>query len=515
MSEAEKAAAGATDAAPDKAEGAAEGAAEGGDDFVDPWTVSSKSDKGIDYEKLIKKFGSSSIDDELLERMVKISGKPVHHFLRRRVFFSHRDMHKVLNDVEAGKPFYLYTGRGPSSTSMHLGHLIPFIFTKWLQETFDVPLVIQLTDDEKYLWKDLKLEETKRLAMDNAKDIIALGFDLNKTFIFSDFNHIGGAFYENMLEVMRHVTFNQVRGIFGFDGSTNIGKIMFPAVQATPSFSSSFPFIFGKGRKDVTCLIPCAIDQDPYFRMTRDVAPTLKCKKPALLHSTFFPALQGAQTKMSASDDNSSIFLTDTPKQVKSKINKHAFSGGGQSVEEHRANGGNCDVDISYQYLTFFLEDDDKLEQIRRDYSSGKMLTGELKKELIDVITPILEKHQMARKSLTDDDVLAFMKPRPLKWNKPINLKIDPKLKPLSAESLAKLDAVLSEESYVVAKSLFSDADVLLYQHVYKNDTKEVGKFVNVQRWKSHVTNLLKDDDVTPQKVAKDVIKGVKSKFAL
>ena len=104
--------------------------------------------------------------------------------------------------------------------------------------------------------------------------------------------HIGGAFYENMIDIMKRVTFNQVKGIFGFDGSSNIGKIMFPAVQAAPSFSSSFPFIFG-GKKDVTCLIPCAIDQDPYFRMTRDIAPVLKFKKPALLHSTFFPALQG------------------------------------------------------------------------------------------------------------------------------------------------------------------------------------------------------------------------------
>lgn len=86
-------------------------------------------------------------------------------------------MHKVLDDVEKGKPFFLYTGRGPSSDAMHMGHLIPFIFTKWLQETFDVPLVIQLTDDEKFLWKDMKKDETKRLAMENAKDIIALGMD--------------------------------------------------------------------------------------------------------------------------------------------------------------------------------------------------------------------------------------------------------------------------------------------------------------------------------------------------
>ena len=90
-------------------------------------------------------------------------------------------MHKVLDDVEKGKPFYLYTGRGPSSTAMHMGHLIPFIFTKWLQETFDVPLVIQLTDDEKFLWKDLKKDEAKKLAMENAKDIIALGKNIFST----------------------------------------------------------------------------------------------------------------------------------------------------------------------------------------------------------------------------------------------------------------------------------------------------------------------------------------------
>ena len=60
--------------------------------------------------------------------------------------------------------------------------------------------------------------------------------------------------------------------------------------------------------------------KDPYFRMTRDVAPRLGFHKPALLHSTFFPALQGPQSKMSASDPTSSIFLTDTPKEIKHKV---------------------------------------------------------------------------------------------------------------------------------------------------------------------------------------------------
>ncbi|CAG2061754.1 unnamed protein product, partial [Timema podura] len=125
-------------------------------------------------------------------------------------------------------------------------------------------------------------------------------------------------FYRNMVRVAKCVTFNQVKGIFGFGDSDPIGKISFPAVQATPSFSSSFPFIFGKA--NIPCLIPCAIDQDPYFRMTRDVAPKLGYHKPALLHSVFFPALQGARTKMSGSDPNSSISLRDTPKQIKNKM---------------------------------------------------------------------------------------------------------------------------------------------------------------------------------------------------
>ncbi|KAG0713165.1 Tryptophan--tRNA ligase, cytoplasmic [Chionoecetes opilio] len=294
------------------------------EDIVTPQSVQASSNKGIDYDKLVDRFGSSRIDSALLEKFERITGHKPHRFLRRNIFFSHRDMHRILDAVEAGKKFFLYTGRGPSSTAMHIGHLIAFIMTKWLQDVFDVPLVIQLTDDEKYLWqkdatkKDNTLEHYHSLSSENAKDIIALGFDVNKTFIFSDVEFVGGDFYSNVLKVQKHVTFNQVKGIFGFDDSSSIGVIMFPAIQAAPSFSSSFPFIFGN-KKDVPCLIPCGIDQDPYFRMTRDVAPKIGFQKPALLHSTFFPALHGASSKMSASDPTSSIYLTDTANQIKKK----------------------------------------------------------------------------------------------------------------------------------------------------------------------------------------------------
>lgn len=60
--------------------------------------------------------------------------------------------------------------------------------------------------------------------------------------------------------------------------------------------------------------------------MTRDVTPRLGCVKPALIHSVFFPALQGASTKMSASDNNSAIFLTDTPKQIANKVKTRNYT---------------------------------------------------------------------------------------------------------------------------------------------------------------------------------------------
>jgi len=117
---------------------------------------------------------------------------------------------------------------------------------------------------------------------------------------------------------------------------------------------------------------------------------------------------------MSASDTNTAIFLTDTAKQIKNKVNKHAFSGGQATVEEHRQLGGNCEIDTSYQWLRFFLEDDERLEQLRKGYTSGEVLTGELKKELIEVIQKLVAEHQEKRSTITDDIVKQYMQPRDL-----------------------------------------------------------------------------------------------------
>lgn len=287
-------------------------------------------------------------------------------------------------------------------------YLFIYLFVcRYLQRVFDCHIVIQMTDDEKFLVKDLTLEECQHFAVENAKDIIAAGFNPEKTFIFADSKYFG-VMYETVLKVQKLINYNQARAVFGFVESDPIGKIAFPPTQIAPCFSEAFPHIFN-GRKDVPCLIPYAIDQDPYFRLCRDIAPRLKLHKPASICSKFFPALQGNSSKMSASSENTAIFMTDSPTQIKNKINRHAFSGGGETVEAHRERGANLAVDIPFQYLRFFMDDDEELNRIAIEYSSGRMLTGEVKAACITVLQEFIAEFQKRRALVTDDVVQKFM----------------------------------------------------------------------------------------------------------
>jgi tryptophanyl-tRNA synthetase len=150
--------------------------------------------------------------------------------------------------------------------------------------------------------------------------------------------------------------------------------------------------------------------------MTRDVAARLHFAKPALIHSRFLDALQGPGSKMSASIDSSAIFMNDEPNKIKNKINRYAFSGGQVTEAEQREKGGDVEKDVSYQYLTFFLEDDEELENIRVAYTSGKMLTGELKARCIQELQTYVKEFQERRANVTDDVVRDFMSLKKLSW---------------------------------------------------------------------------------------------------
>ena len=376
----------------------------------------------VDYEKLTRDFGATPITKELLERFERVTGKRAHRFMRRGIVLSHRELEVILDRYEKGEPFFLYTGRGPSSDSMHVGHAVPFEFTRYLQDAFDCPLVIQLTDDEKFMHSEkITIEDSRRYGKENAKDIIAIGFDPNKTFIFTDTTYMTSClpFYENVITMAKRITVNQIKGTFGFNDSHNIGEFFFCAIQSAPAFATSFPHIFGdqpSKTRSIPCLIPCAIDQDPYFRQCRDNAPKIKYKKPSLIHSVFLPALQGPGSKMSASIDSSAIFLTDTPNQIKNKINRHAFSGGQDTLEKHRELGGRTKDDVPFQYLTFFMEDDDELERLRVGYEKGEVMTGEMKQKCIAELQAYVAGFQERRKKVSEEVRELYFEKRKLEY---------------------------------------------------------------------------------------------------
>lgn len=354
--------------------------------IVTPWQV----DGEVDYDKLIKEFGTNKITYDLIDRLAKHTGK-IHNLVRRKIFFSHRDLNWILDKYEASEKFFLYTGRGPSGHT-HLGHLVPWLLTQHLQEKFGAELYFQLTDDEKFLNNpDLALDDTLNYTYENALDIIACGFDPKKTFIFSDMEY-SKTLYNIAIKVAKHITFSTVKAVFGFKNSTNIGMNFFPAIQAAPCF---LPSVL-KG-KNIPCLIPAAIDQDPYWRgIARDIAPRLGFYKPAQIHSKFLPGL-GKGGKMSASEPETAIFTVDSKNVVHRKIMK-SFTGGKATVQEQKKEGGTPEICPIFQYYTVFLENDKEIAEIHQRCKSGDLLCGEDKLHLSEVIKVFLNNHQKKRK---------------------------------------------------------------------------------------------------------------------
>ena len=406
-------------------------------DVVTPWKV----EGAVDYARLVKQFGTELIDEDLMRKFERITGKPLHAWLRRGIFFCHRGLHQILDAHENGEPVFIYTGRGPSSDSLHVGHLVPFLFTKWLQEVFDCVVVIQMADDEKYYFKALEFAEVYRLGHENARDIVACGFNPTKTFIFSnrDYRLDVRAFEEFVSTMKKNVPAKQVAKIFGFGEKVvttptegepaehyvfgedvTIGMMDWPFYQTAAAFSEAFPHIF-QGRP-AHCLVSYAIDQDCYFRMARDLAGRMNLLKPCSIMSTFMSPLTGTGGKMSSSTgQEATLFLTDSPEILRAKIMKHAFSGGGGdgSLSDHKKYGGNPHVDVSYQYLRYFEHDDEALEQIRRGFVAGDITCGQMKQMMADKLIPLIEQHQLRRALITDAEMEEFYRRKPIGLPRP------------------------------------------------------------------------------------------------
>ncbi|MBT4166267.1 tryptophan--tRNA ligase [archaeon] len=354
-----------------------------------PWEI--KGD--INYKKLIKEFGISP-----LNQLPEIFNKEI--LFRRKIIFAHRDIQRILQAIQNKKKFVMMTGLMPTG-KFHLGHMIiarQMVF----YQNLGAKIYIAVADIEAYNARGQSLEQSKKIAEDYILNYIALGLKPQNCEIYFQSERSkdakkSNAYYRLQNLLSNHATFNEFKAVYG---DITPGKMLSSLLQASDMLHPQLK----EFENICPVIVPVGIDQDPHIRLTRDISKRVKNPKFTQLSSTynlFISGLKGG--KMSASDPTSYIASTDSPKEVKKKINKYAFSGGQPTLEEHRKKGGNPDIDVSYQYLKILEQDDNKLKEIYNNYKSGKLLTGELKALTIDTINNFLKQHQAKMKDAKKD----------------------------------------------------------------------------------------------------------------
>jgi tryptophanyl-tRNA synthetase len=357
---------------------------------LDPWNPKLEVK---DYDRLLKDFGIQGFDS-----LVGKIGDPM-LTMQRGVIFGHRDFDKIINAMSKKKKFVMLTGLMPSG-KFHLGHKMVADEIIYLQQK-GAKTYLLVADIEAYNMRGQSLEELRKTAIEEyLTNYIALGLKpKNCDFYFQSSRSSNvdkaNAYYRLIGMVSKRTTLNEMKAIYG---DLTPGKIMSVFTQVADILHPQLPEFEGQ----CPVVVPVGVDQDPHIKLTRDIAARLKGNKefdflpPSSMYHEFLSGLRGG--KMSSSDPYSYIALTDPPETVKEKINKYAFSGGRDTVKEHREKGGNPDIDVSYQMLQFMFEPDNKkLKKIHDDYRSGALLTGELKQMLIEKLQRFLTEHQKKR----------------------------------------------------------------------------------------------------------------------
>ncbi len=298
-------------------------------------------------------FGLLPLDDSLSEKLSFLPST-----LRGLIEYQ-----RGLSDFDPTKPeeYMLYTGRGPSHGSFHIGHLPGIQLIKAFQAYLGSKIFFMISDDEKIFRDDI---DHAKMA-ENVANILAQLAKLGLTEANTDY-HINSAgisaeHYSILIRLLGMTNINTLNNIFG--EKTNVGEYFYPLYQILPCF-------LGK-----QCIVIAGKDQDPFFRLARDLARRLGHKPPILLYTKSVPGLDGTD-KMSTSIPTSlPIFLTDTAAIVKSKIAKVKKVGAG-SLDELFEHGANLEQDTLYQLLQLFEPDADRLTMITRGYTVGYAATA-------------------------------------------------------------------------------------------------------------------------------------------
>ncbi|MCX6695239.1 MAG: tryptophan--tRNA ligase [Candidatus Altiarchaeota archaeon] len=346
---------------------------------LDPWAQSSVED----YEKLIKDFGMQPMDEFK-------SGYSDLRYIRRNVIFGHRDFSRIDESIQKKKRFALMTGLMPSGR-FHFGHKMVADEIIWFQRK-GAEIFSCAADMESYLMRGVSFEDARKTATEEyLANYIALGLNPDKlTFWFqSDYRN---EYYRLRDMLSKKVTFNELKAIYG---ELTTGKIISALTQAADILHPQLPE-FGGPRPVV---VPVGADQDPHIRLTRDLAQRFneefKFVPPSATYHKFMSGLQGG--KMSSSNPQSFIALTDEPKEAAKKVMR-AKTGGRATVEEQKKLGGIPEQCMIYELYLYHLIDDDKaLKEIHQKCKAGTLMCGEDKKHCAQLMEKFLSEHQKKR----------------------------------------------------------------------------------------------------------------------
>ena len=311
-----------------------------------------------DAERMFREFQIQKIEG-------LIPYLPPDRIIEMRILLAHRDLDLVLREYLQGNNFAVVSGRGPSGP-LHFGHIYLFNVVRYLQKAFDIDVYIPLSDDEKFVFQKIKsLKDGEFWAVDNAKNILALGFDPKKTKIYISTKQ--NWVYRYSLEIARKITLSTVKAALGIDDSANTGIVYYPAVQIAHILQPTID-------KDLRVVVPIGLDQDVFMRLTRDVAERLKIKKPASVYVKFLPGLQ--RVPMSSSAPETAIYLTDDDSAVYRKIMR-AHSGGAISTAHQRYQGGNPYDCVIFEWLqAFHFRTRSEAEEYAYACRTGQIICG-------------------------------------------------------------------------------------------------------------------------------------------
>ena len=360
-----------------------------GEEFrIDPWGASYIKD----YDRLMKEFGIQPLTKELMGKFPY-----VHRLIRRGFVFGHRDLEVIVKAIEEGWEYAVMTGIKPSG-DYHLGSKITaeeFIY--FVNLSPKARGFFSIADLEAYADNKLPLSKSKEIAISNLADLLALGLDPRKVYVYRQSEEI------NVLRLSflfsRAVTYNTLEAIYGdkpfglyYSALVQAGDILLPQL---PEHGGPKPTI-----------VPVGADQDPHIRLTRDLARKYRAEFGFILPSATYHKLirdLTGEAKMSKRNPMGILYLTDPLPSARKKV-MAAFTGGRATAEEQRKLGGIPEIcTIFVELLSMhFLEDDAKLREWYYECKNGEILCGECKARAWKIISSWLKNHNEKREKVYD-----------------------------------------------------------------------------------------------------------------